>query len=94
MRIKAQVNQTNNGMLVNWAPNSRTCFTTSALPAPITKNTTSLALLMRGKVKVIRSGGGLGEPTMGTTHSSVMVRVGQLGKREAMWASSPIPGRG
>jgi hypothetical protein len=44
---------------------SRTLCTISALPSPSATNTTCLAALTTGRVKVMRSGGGLGESFTG-----------------------------
>ena len=48
-------------------------------------------LLMTGRDMVMRSGGGLGEFSTGSTQLSVAASWERLGNREATWPSGPKP---
>ena len=51
-------------------------------------------LLMTGMEKVMRSGGGLGDPSMGSTQAPSRAAVcGQLGNSDATCPSGPMPSR-
>ena len=65
--------------------------TASALSAPLTTNHTSSERFRAGKVRVTRSGGGLGEPVTPTAISSSTASWGKPGNSEATWPSGPTP---
>lgn len=48
----------------------------SALPEPEIGKIQALALLITGKVRVIRQGGGFGESETGATHNFVSFKTG------------------
>lgn len=73
-----------------WEPPSAVC-TTGALPAPATTSAIWADELITGKVKVILSGGGLGESLIKVTHFSFSFTSGCPGNKEATCPSGPIP---
>ena len=80
------------GGLVRREPSAaRARATASALPSPLATNQTARQRSIASKVRVTRSGGGLGESWTATAIASRASRAGWPGKREAQWPSGPMP---
>jgi aminoglycoside phosphotransferase (APT) family kinase protein len=70
---------------------ARTRPTASALPSPLATNHTSSDRLSAAKVRLTRSGGGLGESVTATAISSPRSSCGKPGNNDATCPSGPTP---
>ncbi len=64
--------------------------TASAFVSPAARTQTSRAAWMAGNVRVIRTGGGLGESRTATVVARAST-TGEPGKIDATWPSGPMP---